>query len=161
MKKIIKGFSLVEILVVISVFAVIGILSTRSLFLTLRGAKKSDSLVRVRENINLALSVMERQIRNSESITCPSSGVTLSYISLEGVDTSFSCTTGPNGFIASGSARLTSADISVTSCLFTCSQTDLNTPPLVKVSITAEDNISTSVEKGSITTETQIVARNY
>lgn len=155
------GFSLVEILVVISIFAVIGILSTRSLFLTLRGAKKSDSLVSVRENINNALSVMERQIRNSEKITCPSSGTTLSYISLEGVSTSFSCTTGTSGYIASGSARLTSEDISIISCSIDCSQSNLNVPPLITISITAEDNTSTSVEKGSITTETKIVGRNY
>lgn len=160
--KSIKGFSLVEILVVITIFAVIGILSTRSLFLTLRGAKKSDSLVRVRENVNLALSVIERQIRNSESVDCLSSTPEqLVYTALEGVDTSFSCTTGFDKYIASGSARLTSEDISVTSCSFTCSQTDVNTPPSVKINITAEDNTSSSVEKGSITTETQIVARNY
>jgi len=69
-----SGLSLIEILIVITIFAVIGILSTRSVFLTLRGAKKSDSLVRVRENVNNALSVIERQIRNSEKVTCPSTG---------------------------------------------------------------------------------------
>lgn len=159
-----SGLSLVEILIVITIFAVIGILSTRSVFLTLRGAKKSDSLVRVRENVNNALSVIERQIRNSEKITCPSNGATLSYVSLEGTNTNFSCQSiGIDGYISSGSAsiRLTSSDISITSCSITCSKSSLNVPPLVTVAITAEDKTSTSVEKGSITTETQIVGRNY
>ena len=150
-----------EILVVITIFAVIGILSTRSVFLTLRGAKKSDSLIRVRENVNNAFSVIERQIRNAEKIDCPSTDTTLSYISLEGVSTSFSCTIGANGYIASGSAKLTSDDISITSCSFACSQATQNVPPIVTISIVAEDNTSTSVEKGTVTTETQITARNY
>lgn len=157
-----SGLSLVEILIVITIFAIIGILSTRSVFLTLRGAKKSDSLVRVRENVNNALSVIERQIRNSEKITCPSVGTTLSYVSLEGISTDFICqSVGTDGYISSGSARLTSSDVSITSCSFTCSQISLNVPPLITITITAEDKTSTSVEKGSITTETQIVGRNY
>jgi hypothetical protein len=105
---------------------------------------------------------MERQIRNAEVITCPSSGTTLSYISQEGTSTSFACqSVGTDSYISSGSARLTSSDVSITSCSITCSQLTLNVPPLITIAITAEDNTSTSVEKGSITTETQIVARNY
>jgi len=157
-----SGLSLIEILIVITIFAVIGILSTRSVFLTLRGAKKSDSLVRVRENVNNALSVIERHIRNSEKVTCPSTGITLSYVSLEGTSTNFTCqSVGVDGYISSGSARLTSSDISITSCSITCSQLTSNVPPLITIAITAEDKTSTSVEKGSITTETQIVGRNY
>jgi len=164
-----KGLSLVEILVVISVFAVIGILSTRSIFLTLRGAKKSDSLVRVRENVNYAMGVIERQIRNSESIeslcdSIPSSS--FSYIAEEGVSASFTCEDmSGDGYIASSGARLTSSDIDVTSCSFTCTQLDPsdppNYPPTIKISISAEDTVSTSVEKGTVTSETEIIARNY
>lgn len=65
-----SGFSLIEILVVISIFAVIGILTTRSIFITLRSARKSDSLVRVRENVNYAMGIIERQIRTAESVNC-------------------------------------------------------------------------------------------
>lgn len=157
-----KGFSLIEILIVVTIFAVIGLLATRSIFLTIRGAKKSDSLVRVRENVNYSLSVIERQLRNSESVTCPNASTsTLSYISLEGTTTTFSCVTaGTDKYIASGSARLTSADISVTGCSFTCT-VGTNTPPTVKIAIEAVDAESTSVEKGSVSAQTQIVVRNY
>lgn len=157
-----KGFSLIEILIVVTIFAVIGLLATRSIFLTIRGAKKSDSLVRVRENVNFSLSVIERQLRNSESVTCPNASTsTLSYISLEGTTTTFSCVTaGTDKYIASGSARLTSSDISVTGCSFTCT-VGTNTPPTVKIAIEAVDTESTSVEKGSVSVQTQIVVRNY
>lgn len=159
---IFKGFSLIEILIVTSIFSVVGILSTRAILLTMRGAKKSDSLVRVRENVNYALSIIERQVRNSESVTCTASTTVLSYVSLEGTSTTFSCVTnGIDKYIASGSARITSSDISITSCSFRCTQADANKPSIIRVSVVAEDLTTTSLEKGSITAETEIVTRNY
>lgn len=156
-----NGFSLIEILVVISIFAVIGILSTRALFQTLRSARKSDSLVRVRENVNYALGIIERQVRNAESINCTSvTPQNLPYVSGDGVSTFFNCTIGAGGRIASGSAVLTSNDITITGCTFTCTQA-VNNPPSVNISITAEDNTSTGPEKGSVTSQTEILLRNY
>ena len=164
--KLCDGFSLIEMMVVISVFAVIGILTTSVVALTLKTSKKSDSLIRTRENVNYALAVIERQIRNAESIEMCTGAAsqTLSYSSIEGVSGSFTCvapTIDTTGYIASGSARLTSDDISITSCTFTCSQTDANNPPSVKVSIAAEDSTS-SLDQGSfVTSEIEIVTRNY
>lgn len=155
------GFSLVEILIVISIFSIIGVLTTRTVLLTMRGAKKSDSQVRVRENVNYALSVIERQIRNSESVTCTASTTIFNYISLEGTSTSFSCVTaGSDKYIASGSGRLTSSDVVITSCSFVCTKTG-NNPATVKISIEANDATATGIEKGSVTAETEIVTRNY
>lgn len=156
-----KAFSLIEILVVISIFAVIGILSTRALFQTLRSARKSDSLVRVRENVNYAMGIIERQVRNAESVNCTSvTPQNLPYISGDGISTFFNCTVGPTGRIASGSAILTSNDVSITACTFTCTSA-VNNPPSINVTITAEDNLSTGPEKGSITSQTEILLRNY
>mgnify|MGYP001592803782 CR=1 FL=1 len=156
-----KGFSLIEILVVISIFAVIGILTTRSIFITLRSSRKSDSLVRVRENVNYAMGVIERQVRTAESVNCATvTSTNLPYITEGGAASTFSCTLGANGAIASGSATLTSSDISITGCTFTCSQS-VNNPPSIKISIVAEDKKSTGIEKGSVSTQTEILLRNY
>lgn len=160
--KSIKAFSLIEILVVISIFAIIGVLSTSSIFSTLRNSRKSDSLVRVRENVNYALGIIERQIRSAESVTCSSvTAQNLPYIAEGGVNTSFSLRiAGADRFIASGSARLTSNDITVTSANFACTAT-VNNPPSINISITAEDNTSQGAEKGSVTSQTEILLRNY
>jgi len=160
-----QGFSLIEMLIAISIFAVIGILTTTSVALTLRSGKKSDSLVRVRENVNYALAVIERQIRNAENIDCTTvTAQNLPYVAEGGVAGRFNCTTGATGNIASASGALlipiTSSDISITSCSFTCTQTT-NNPAIIRLSITAENAISNSPEKGSITAETEIITRNY
>lgn len=156
-----SGLSLIEILIVISIFAVIGLLSTRSIFLTLRGARKSESQVKVRENLNFALAVVERQIRNAEDVNCTASTTSLTYTALEGVQSTFACISGADKYLASGAGRLTSTEITLASCSITCTQVDINKPPTVKISLVAEDNATSSVEKGSVTVSTEISPRNY
>lgn len=160
-----QGFSLVEILIVITIFAVIGLLSTRSISQTLKSAKKSDSLVRVRENVNYSLAVIERQLRNAENIDCTVvTAQNLPYVAEGGIAGRFNCTTGATGNIASASGALlipiTSSDISITSCSFTCTK-DVNNPAIVKINVVAQDATGTAVEKGTVTTQTEIVVRNY
>lgn len=167
-----KAFSLIEMLVAISIFAVIGVLVTTSMALTLRSSKKSDSLVRVRESLNYSLASLERQIRNSERITstCAITGTvssSITYVSLEGISTQFDCISpGVSGYIASGSGalakRLTPDDISVTACSFTCTKA-VNSPAIIKVNVTAKDKntTGTETEKGSVSTTMEIITRNY
>jgi prepilin-type N-terminal cleavage/methylation domain-containing protein len=159
--KNIKGLSLIEILIVISIFAVIGILSTRSIFLTLRGARKSESQVKVRENLNFALAVVERQIRNAEDVSCTASTTSLTYTALEGIQSTFTCTAGADKYLASGAGRLTSTELTLSACTITCTQTSINKPPTVKITLTAEDNTTSAIEKGSVSVTTEISPRNY
>lgn len=163
-KKNINGFTLVELLVVMTIFAVVSVLTIQAVSISLKTSKKSDSLVRVRENVNYSLAILERQLRNSLNITSACTGTpntSISYTSMEGIATSFSCDPIESGYIiASGSARLTSDDITITACSFTCTQTT-NNPARIEVSVTERDTTTTTTEIGSITTEMEIVTRNY
>ncbi|OGM11456.1 hypothetical protein A2Z22_00195 [Candidatus Woesebacteria bacterium RBG_16_34_12] len=75
-KEHIIGFSLVEMLVVVSIFAILAVLASQSLIFTFRGRQKSGSIVSVRENLGHALSVIERQLYNAENVNCIANGVT-------------------------------------------------------------------------------------
>lgn len=158
------GISLLEILVVITVFAVLGIIIARSVFLTLGGSKKSDSQVKIRENVNYALSIIERQIRNANSIvTCPNSPTTtLEYLDENGVSASFSCVNvgGSDSYIASSSARLTSGDIQIVSCSLACIPGDGGVPQSVKINVTAQDAASATAES-YVDFTTEIFLRTY
>lgn len=157
-----QGFTLIEILIVMSIFAIVGVLSSTSLFLTLRGAKKSESAVKVRENINYSFAIIERQIRNAESVDCVTSTPSiLNYTAYEGVSSSFSCKSlNSVGYLASGSARLTATDINVTDCTFTCIPSDTGLSS-VGINVSAKDSTSSSPENATITAQTEIVTRNY
>ncbi len=162
--KKIQGFSLLEILVVITVFSILAILTTQAVLLTLRGSKKSESLTKVRGNIDYSLAIIERNIRNAESIEeCPNSDTSIiSYLDEDGISTSFSCASDMDGgYIASASGRLTSSEVDVTSCSFVCEDEGVGINPAVTVSISARDAKLSAMEGGEITISTIIFLRTY
>lgn len=156
-----NGYSLIEILVVLSVFSLLAILSTQTILLTLRNARKSEASIEVRENLESALSVMERQLRSAKSITACSS-TQVSYTDSLGTLSNFTCNSGTNSYISSGSAtiRLTSNQINLTSCnIFTCSPA---TPPYnsVGIIISGRDTNASGVEQTNISVSAKIFLRN-
>lgn len=158
-KRILDGFSIVEILVVIMIFAVIGILATESIALSIRGSKRSESTISVRENLNYSLAVIERALHNAESVNCPSS-TSISYTDAISQPADFTCDLA-SGYVASSSARLTGSDVFVTDCSFSCTPGGAGVPPSVVISLTAQDAGLSGLEQAQITTTTQIMLRAY
>lgn len=161
-----SGFTLIEMLVVISIFAILGILITRSVILTLGGAKKSESLVNVRENLNYSVGVIERQLRNANSIVdCTNANTSvISYTDQNDSLTTFSCnnigTTGKIGYIASGSSQLSSSSVNITNCTFTC-EASSGSPSSIIINLVAKDASASGAESSVVTSSTQIQLRNY
>lgn len=159
-----SGMSLIEILIVVGIFAILGVITTNSVLLSLRSARKSESQQKVRENLNYTLSIIERNVRGAQSITtCPNiDPLVLDYKSADNIDTTFSCVSvGTDGYVASGSARLTADDIAITSCSITCSQTDVNNPPVVKVMLEGTSKSTQGAENVIVPAQTEITLRNY
>lgn len=159
-----NGFSLVEMLVVIFVFSILGIVTTQVLALSLRGAKKSESIGEVRANVEYTVSTMERLLRNAKSINCVSA-TRLDYIDERGNTGQFNCVdTGTESYIASGSAslRITSNKVKITcASIFSCTF-PANAPPSVSITLTGRDAVLESgVEGSSVTVNTQMQLRTY
>lgn len=151
-----------EILIVIAIFAILGIVVSSSLILTIQGTRKSEALTRVRENMNYSISVIERNLRNANSITDCTNPMSVSYLDQYGKTSSFSCIISENdSYIASGSARLTSNNVQITACGFVCTQpTDLSSPPIVTIDISAKDRVSTSDTGTSVSLQSKVYLRN-
>ena len=159
-----KGVSLIEILIVVTIFAVLGLLVSRVILTTLRGSNRSDSLVKVRDNLDYALSVMERQLRNAESVSpCPNPDTTrIDFKDSDGISAYFACTNvGSAGYVASGSARLTSDQVSIIACSLTCSPAAGRAPPSVNISLEARGANQAGVERAIVTAATKIFLRTY
>ena len=171
-KKIfVSGVSLAEILIVVTIFAALGLVVSSSLILTMRGTKKSESLVKVRENVSYSISVIERNLRNANNITTcatsesvdPEEFKSITYLDQYGEFSTFSCvnTGEDDSYIASGSARLSSEGIKITSCSFSCTEPeDTTKSPFVTVEISAADVGSSGVLTASVSAETKIQLRN-
>ncbi|HUC94564.1 MAG TPA: type II secretion system protein [Candidatus Saccharimonadales bacterium] len=165
--------SLLEVLVVITIFAVLGVLVTQSIALTLQGSKKSESMVRARENLDYSLDIIERQIRNASSVygdsgyivPCPNSDTSIIYYEdQDGEQSSFSCqgTLGSGGsYIASGSAQLTSNTVKIMSCVFQCYPATGSNSPYVTIDLTVQDASSSGIQSANVSASTQIYLRNY
>jgi prepilin-type N-terminal cleavage/methylation domain-containing protein len=162
MKKIHRGFSLFEMLIVIFIFGVLGALTTQIIMLSLKSSAKSESLVKVREDLNSTLAIMEREIRGASSVTCdPDTGV-INYTNAQGHPGSFACSQlDDNYFVASASARVTGSNVVITRCSFICNLSTSGGPPSVSIEMVAHNNNKSGVEAANISVSTQIYLRNY
>jgi len=169
-----KGYSIIELLVVIAIFSIISVIVSQSLVLSLRGSKKSESVIEVKNNVDVALSTMERLLRNAKSIDCStahaSGGSQVKYVDEFGANTLFACVVdSTNGnYIASGSAspkKLTNnSAVEVTNCVsvFSC-PVIANSPPMVEISIKAQhkNNDILGSEGAIVESRTRVLLRTY
>ena len=114
------GMSLVETLVVLTVFITVVLITSQALFSALKGSKKSEVTVKVKQAANYVQSVMERELHSAASTSsCSSSRV--DYTDSAGSAKFFECkSVGPNGYIDSSGGRITPSDVAVTSCSLSC-----------------------------------------
>lgn len=89
-----RGFTLMEILVAITIFAILGAIVSNSLFSLLRGANSAESIKELKQNGDLALNVMEIKLRNGSIADTECDGITrrsLTFIEANGSQTIFDC----------------------------------------------------------------------
>ncbi len=66
-----SGFTLVEILVVISILAIVGVIFTEIFFRSLRGSNQAQIINKIKQEGQNALSSIDRDIRSADNILCP------------------------------------------------------------------------------------------
>jgi len=165
-KKFKKGFSLIEMLISIALFAIVSVISTQSLANSLKNSRKSESLSKARENVDYALSTMERLLRNAQDLSCSADHKTLTYTDEYDSITTLSCNAAGK-YIASGSSRLTSTDVNVycndaTAYPFTCPAVPAGVPKTVTIIVKAEDaNLGSGAEGAVVTSQTKVNLRYY
>lgn len=151
-----RAFTLIELLVSVSLFIVIGIFITQTLATILSSRQKADVAQQVRQEAQYATSVMERHLRGARSPSV--SGQTLTYEDSLGTVTTFACTGSNPTHIASGSARLTSASVTVSNCSFSLNPDS----DRITISFTVSRFPLTTDPKLTATTsvQTQVILRN-
>lgn len=171
MKKI-KGFSLIEMLVVVAVFSFVAIIATQSLVDSLRGSRKSENIGTIKTSLEYSLSSMERVLRNSQDITCVGN-TRLNFTDENNIQGWYECLTDASGgFISSDSAstapaRLTSSKVDInsgcTTAVFTCDNPlpPSLTPSSVNIMLIGRDLTTSGAESGQATARTKILLRTY
>lgn len=168
-----EGFTLIELMVVITVLIVVGGVLLGTLFSTLRGVTKTNTINTVRSNGNYAITQMAKMIRDAKTLdklnatsftSCvvtqpvsptplptliPLSSITFS--SFDGGQVTFSC---DSTTISSASATLnpvslidTSA-VSLTSCAFYCTQETILDAPRIEISFSLKQYEAPGINLG-------------
>lgn len=156
MRKLQKGFTLVEVLVASSVFTIISITVVSVLFIVLRNTKKSDSVTIVKQNGEQAMTQMVRVLRFTKSLDEPSScdGTPQTQIKITATDlikSSLTCPTLLQNYIGLNGVKLTNdAVVTVGSCSFVCSMLE-NSSPIINISFSlSKINLSGLPEEDTI-----------
>jgi|GEM_PF-2483250 len=170
MKK--NGFSLIEILVVIAIFALIIAVVSSAITSSMVGIRKSDNTVSVRENMSLALGLVERKLRSARGVTaCTETAIDFisennrlfrvfcnpSQVCDSTTSTSISIT--EDGL----TSRLTNLDtICITACEFICTPPPSPGPTKsVKIFLEGSDKETTGAENSRVRLETTVSLRAY
>lgn len=92
-----KGFTLIELVIAVTIIAGLGTVLVQALFTTTRSSTKVERLTEVKQNGDYAINIIERMVRNARSLSavCSSDGATpttsATITSPDGYDTTFSC----------------------------------------------------------------------
>jgi prepilin-type N-terminal cleavage/methylation domain-containing protein len=121
-----KGFTLIELMVSISILGILAVTATTIFFRTFRGSGKTETLVTVEQSGTYLLSIMERFIKGALQVTavgdgnCPGSGESLSLVNADGGETVFALS---EGSITSNSAKISPSEVTISDLLFDCTRT--------------------------------------
>lgn len=169
------GYTIIELLAVISILVIISGVISGILYSALRGSGKTRITTDISQNGNYAMSVISNIIIDSASVTqidgvdisdCTASpsGSSITLKRLDGSYTSLSCS---GATIASNSASLINTNevqIEEGSCVFSCMQGSLDSysVPVVGVTFTIRDKDSGTFEsQGSAVFNNSISLRNF
>lgn len=168
-----KGYTIIELLAVISILVIISGIVSGILYSTLRGTNKTKITTEVSQNGAYALSVITNDIIDSGSVTqidgvdvldCTAAptGTAITLKRLDGTNTVLSCS--GNTISQDGKSLVNSNTVSVTSCTFSCSQKsdDSYSIPSVGINFTIQQKSGNFAEqKSSSTFNTSVTMRNY
>lgn len=136
-----RGYSIIEILVVIGVFAILAVLATQSINLSLSSSKKGDSIVMVKQELDNAANNIERLLQNTSDmdigVDCdtPNATPSIGFRNLAGDRGDIACLDFVSGLytvdsdkriaLSTGETinyanRLTTNKIDITTCTFSC-----------------------------------------
>ena len=168
------GYTLIEVLVVMTVVGVLGSMLVVIFINALRGSNKSNSEAAIRQNGNYALSQISNTVRYAKSVsspvcvaTEPAESSTLSIISVDDKTITYTCP-------ALETDTLTINDgtdiypifdklvVSVTSCSFTCIKQSSVSPPVIGIKFNLKKTGGNLTETSANSLfSTTIAIRNY
>lgn len=155
------GFTLVEMLVVTGLFAGIAVLVGTLVGTSMKGVRKSESAMKVRSELENAVSIIERSLREAKnnSVSCldpQNQSSSLTFTDQNGISENVRCN---SGRLVMNDSDLTGANVNFNNCSFDCSS--LLSNGVVVINLTASSLNVSGVESDLATVSSRIFLRNY
>lgn len=156
---LIRGFTLIEMLVVISVFSIIAVLVGSLVGRSMKGARKSESSLKVRAELENAVSIIERSLRGAKANSVSCTPTSVNFTGQDGQPVSFSCSVASSNFVLKkGNYDIVGSNVKLTACNFDCSKLSEG---IVGINLSGVSANSSGVESDSINVSARVVLRNY
>lgn len=152
-----KGFTLIEMLIALAVFSMLGVMTTVIMVGALQGAKKAAAVALVKNEGSRVINTMTQMLKYSTSVTlCGGNSVTFQPRTDTSNAAVFACLGAGPYYIASNSASLISDKVEMMSCSISCPSVQQ-----VNIGFTLQmKNATFATEKAVTTFGTQIGLRN-
>lgn len=111
-----RGYSVFEILVVVTLFVLIVAVANQTFFASIKGQNKSEATTNAKQNANYIISVMERALHSATAVSSCTSTL-INYSDSAGAQKTFSCS---GGTVLTSGVSLTTSGVTVSSCNFSC-----------------------------------------
>lgn len=162
------GFTLIEMIVIISIAGIVSLIASGFLITMIGGSSKAEVVKEVRQNGNHALSLIGGLVLNSKSVVCPDmvNNRILTIKDIYGFSADISCLDNPDYYISSSSGglivRLTGDNVAVSQCSFLCEHTG-GRPSKVKIEFVVSQKAGSSKpsEKSSLKFQTEVATKNF
>lgn len=143
---------------VTGVFAVLAVLVSSMVIYSTRGAKKSESAVKVRAELENAIARVERSLREAKAGTLVVNSTSINFVDQNNLPVSINCTgLSPNIRLLMNNQDLTGSNVNLTGCTLSYNESD----HIVYMGLTAISAGSIGVESDEVRVNSQIVLRNY
>ncbi len=177
-KKLNSGFTLVEMMVAVSVFVTVMVIFSASILAVFDANLKSKNLRSVMDNLNLSMESMTRTIRfgtnyhcgNSGNLSqpndCSSGSSSLTVLSPTGAQTTFALSSGRiTRTIGGVTSNITSSDVTISTLSFRVYGSpafpDLFQPQVIIVVKGSVGSNSKANDKGNFSLETTVSQRSF
>lgn len=135
--KVLRAFTLIEMLVAITLFAIVGTIGTDIFLSVVRSSNKANIIAELERNGNAALAMMSTEIRNARDLdACSGSSCTITNQDSIAVTFSRVTPSGENGYVARNNNPITdtarASGVNITSLSFVASA---SAPPVVTITL--------------------------
>lgn len=168
------GFTLIETVVVITVFGIISSIALVALVNILRASSKTTVLNSVRQNGDYALAQIVRTVHTAVSIqsptlpcnssSSPTSANPFTITAADGTTATYTCTSSsPKTITYNGNSLFDTNAVTMTSCNVTCSQETQSDNPVITIDFFLKSNSTSNLAEKTappVEFQTTVIMRN-